>query len=98
MQIIIQSIHFTARPELDAHVTDKVNSLERFYDKIESANVILKVEKHDTEGDKLCEIRLAVPGNDLFVKKYGDSFEEAVNKVVDVLEDQIAKLKGKTTY
>ena len=95
MQVIIQSLHFTARPDLDQHVTDKVNSLERFYDKIENANVTLKVDKHDTDGDKLCEIRLAVPGNDLFVKKHGDSFEEATNRCVDALEEQIAKMKTK---
>lgn len=94
MQIITQTIHFTARPELDAHVNDKVNHLERYYDKIESANVTLKVEPH-ADGDKLCEIRLAIPGNDLFVKKYADSFEEAVNRTVDVLEEQIHRLKGK---
>ena len=94
MQVIIQSIHFTARPDLDQHVTDKVNSLERFYDKIENANVTLRVEPH-TDGDKMCEIRLAVPGNDLFVKKYADRFEDATNRCVDVLEEQIARMKTK---
>ena len=95
MQVIIQTLHFNARPDLDQHVNDKVNGLQRYYDKIESANVTLKVDKHDTDGDKLCEIRLAVPGNDLFVKKHGDSFEEATNRCVDVLEEQIAKMKTK---
>ncbi|HLP21341.1 MAG TPA: ribosome-associated translation inhibitor RaiA [Chitinophagales bacterium] len=94
MHIIIQTLHFTAKPDLDAHVNDKVNRLEHFYDKIESANVTLKIEPHD-DGDKLCEIRLAIPGNDLFVKKHAASFEEAVTRAVDVLEEQIHRLKGK---
>ncbi|HLP53253.1 MAG TPA: ribosome-associated translation inhibitor RaiA [Chitinophagales bacterium] len=94
MQIIIQSLHFNARPDLEAHVNDKVNHLEHYFDKIETANVTLKIEPHD-DGDKVCEIRLAIPGNDLFVKKYAASFEEAVNRTVDVLEEQIKRLKGK---
>lgn len=95
MNITIQSLHFTAKDSLNAHVTEKVNSLEHYYDKFESATVTLKMEKSDLDGDKLCEIRLAVPGNDLFVKKYGETFEEAVTKTVDTLQEQVARMKGK---
>ena len=43
--------------------------------------------------NKVCEIRLAVPGNDLFAKKHSDSFEDAVTKVIDALREQIEKMK-----
>jgi putative sigma-54 modulation protein len=95
MKIIIQSLHFTASPELTEFVTDKVSKLLHLSDKIESANVCLKVDKGESGDDKLCEIRLAISGNDLFVKKHGESYEEAAIRAVDALEEQIAKMKSK---
>ena len=65
------------------------------YDKIESAKVCLKLDKSDTTDNKICEIRLVVPGNDLFAKRKGKTFEKATNEVVDVLQRQIEKMKTK---
>ncbi len=96
MEINIQSLHFTASKELNDFVTEKVNKLSNHFDKIESATVSLKLENSDTTENKVCEIRLAVPGNDLFAKKQGKSFEEAVKEVVDILQVQIIKMKSKT--
>jgi putative sigma-54 modulation protein len=95
MKLTIQSLHFTAKSELTNFVTEKVNKLSHFYDKIESANVSLKLEKSDTTNNKICEIRLSVPGNDLFVKRQCKTFEEATNESVHILHQQIEKMKAK---
>lgn len=93
MELTLQSLHFTSNQELNDFVTNKVNKLSHFYNKIESANVCLKVDKSDKTEDKVCEIRLAIPGNDLFVKKQSTSFEKATTEAVDALEHQIIKMK-----
>ena len=42
-----------------------------------------------------CEIRLEVPGNDLFVKKNSDSFEKAVVSATDALRRSTRRAKEK---
>lgn len=64
-----------------------------FYDRIESPDVIFKVEKSDNTDNKICEIRLAVPGNDLFSKKQGRTFEEDVVETIAALEPQLKRIK-----
>src|SRR5437868_5119137 len=77
MNIDIQSLHFTLQPDLNNLILDKVNKLQHFQSGIISAHVVLKVEKSDTQENKTCEIKLEIPGNDLFSKKHGKTFEEA---------------------
>lgn len=94
MEISIQSLHFRASDALTAFVTEKTNKLSHYYNKIESAKVCLKLERSDV-GNKICEIRLAVPGNDLFTEQQDETFEAATNKAVDVLHQQLVKMKEK---
>ena len=93
MQIIIQSPHVTPTEELTKFIKTKIGKLSHFYNKIEIAEIFLKIEKSDSADDKVCEIRLAVPGNDLFVKKQSNTFENAVDKVIDTLHVKINKIK-----
>jgi putative sigma-54 modulation protein len=93
MKIIIQSLHFTAKPKLNQFVNDKVGKLAHLADKAESADVCLSLEKSDTGDNKVCEIKLKVPGNDLFAKKKAETFEEAIMDTVGALQEQIRKDK-----
>ena len=43
----------------------------------------------------MCEIRLAIPGNDLMASAQCKTFEEAVAQCVEALEKQIKKRKTK---
>ena len=43
----------------------------------------------------MCEIRLAIPGNDLLANAQCKTFEEAVAQCVEALEKQIKKRKTK---
>ena len=98
MKIIIQTPHFTPTVALSNFVEEKVNGLSHLYDRIETANIILKVEKSDTTADKVFEIRLGIPGNDLFVKKHSTSFEDAATMAIDALYEQIEKMKTKLQH
>jgi len=96
MDITIQSLHFTASEELKDFINEKVKKLTHYFDKIESATVTLKLENSEDTDNRICEIRLAVPGNDLFAKRQAQTFELATSEVVDALEHQLNKLKSKT--
>ena len=93
MNIEIQSPHVHLNETLTAFVNDKVNHLNHFYNRIESANVCLKLDKSDTHENKVCEIRLAIPGNDLFAKRNAHSFESAVSETIDAIHKQLIKHK-----
>jgi putative sigma-54 modulation protein len=97
MKIDIQSRDFTAKSDLLAFVTEKVEKLGRFSPDIISGEVCLAIDKSDTNDNKFCEIKLALPGNDLFASSQRKSFEEATAATVEALERQIEKHKTKLT-
>ena len=84
MDIIIQSLGFTAGEGLEKFVHEK---LEKFNKEstIIRANVTLFIGSDGNPNKYCCEIRLEVPGNDLFVKKNADSFEKAIVSASEAL-------------
>jgi putative sigma-54 modulation protein len=95
MDIKISSVHFDADKKLVEFVTKKVNKLVKFYEEIIGAEVVLKLENTQELENKIAEIKLFIPGNDLFAKKQSKSFEESTDNVIDALRAQIDKHKGK---
>ena len=93
MDIIIQSLGFKAGDSLEQFIRDKVSSLKS--DDIVRANVTLYKGPAGNPESDYCEIRLEVPGNDHFVKKHGQYFENAITECVDVLTQKIQKSKHK---
>jgi ribosomal subunit interface protein len=93
MEIIIQSIHFTAQPKLTEFVNEKVGKLTHLAEKAEIADVCLSLSKSDTGDNKVCEIKLKIPGNNLFAKKRSGTFEEATIAAVDALQEQLRRTK-----
>jgi putative sigma-54 modulation protein len=97
MKINIQTLDFSPKQELLDLVDEKVGKLERFSDRIIECKVLLRVEKSDKRDNKICEVRAVIPGNDLFVKKQYESFEEGIQKAADALERQIKDWKAKNS-
>jgi putative sigma-54 modulation protein len=95
MKISIQSIDFTARQELLDLVNDKLSKIERFSDRVQEAKVVLRVEKSESRENKIFELKLIIPGNDIFVKKHAETFEDGLQKVIDVLQREIKDWKEK---
>ena len=94
MNTIINTAKFTADEKLEKFINDKVAKLDRLIDRAVKCEVFLKIDKPESEKNKIAEMRLYVPGNDLFVTKQADSFEQAVADCVDALKVQIEKYKN----
>jgi len=94
MEIKVQSIHFDADQKLVQFIEDKLRKLNQYYDKIIGSDVFLKLEPADKE-NKVAEIKLAIPGKDLFAKKQCKTFEEATDEAVEALRRQINKHKSR---
>ncbi|MCC7051516.1 MAG: ribosome-associated translation inhibitor RaiA [Bacteroidia bacterium] len=95
MDIKIQSVHFDADKKLLSFIEEKVSKLKSLHDRISVSEVTLKLDKSDNNQNKIAEIRLHVPGNDLFAKKQCATFEEATDLAVDALKTQIKRYKDK---
>jgi putative sigma-54 modulation protein len=70
--------------------------LTKFYSKIISADVVLKLEKTGKIQDKVAEIKISIPGAVLVAKDSSKVFEESVDNVVESLKRQLLKHKEKT--
>lgn len=95
MQVNVHAIQFKADSKLVDFIETRLSKLELFYDNVINAEVFLKVEKNDGEANKITEIKLNLPGKELFAKRQSRSFEEGTDKVVEALRRQIKKTKGK---
>jgi putative sigma-54 modulation protein len=95
MKVNINSVHFKTDKKLDSFITEKVEKLSELYDGIIGSEVTLRVNNGEDHDNKIAEIRLLVPGNDLFAKKQSKSFEEATDIAVDALRKQLSKHKEK---
>ena len=95
MQISVHSIQFKADGKLINFIEGKLNKLEQFHDRLISAEVFLKLDKNNADGNKITEIKVNMPGKELFAKRQTTSFEESTDKVVEALRRQVRKAKGK---
>tara|TARA_B100001287_G_C22601808_1_gene490790 strand:+ start:660 stop:944 length:285 start_codon:yes stop_codon:yes gene_type:complete len=93
MDTQMHAIHFKADKKLLTFIQERLNKLEQFNDQIVSAEVFLKLDKDREKENKIAEIKLHVPGKDMFAKKQCKSFEEATNVAVEALRRQIMKDK-----
>jgi len=95
MDINIHSIHFDADKKLIGFTNSKVKKLIQFYDNIINAEVFLRLEKDQNTENKLAEIRLDIPGSDIFAKKKSKSFEESIDNCIEAIKRQLTKVKEK---
>jgi putative sigma-54 modulation protein len=96
MNVNVQSVHFDADKKLITFANERVEKLNSMHDKITSSEIILRLENSESKDNKVAEIKLNIPGKELFAKRQCKTFEEAIDSSVDALKNQIAKYKGKT--
>ena len=93
MKLNVQSIHFNADRKLLDFIQEKVDKLVHFYDHILGGEVFLRLDKSDDLQNKVVQIRIQVPGQDLTARQQCRTFEEATDLVVEALSKQIIKHK-----
>ncbi len=94
MKLQMHSIHFDADKKLLDFIQRKVDKLETFYDRMVDGEVFLRINNSGIE-NKTVEIKLNVPGQQLFAKEQATSFEEATDQATEALRRQIRKYKVK---
>ena len=95
MKVSINSVHFKADSKLEQFIEKKVGKLSGLYEGVIGSEITLKLDKAETKENKIAEIRVQLPGYDLYAKKQSNSFEEATDTAISALRKQLEKHKGK---
>ncbi|MCB9327552.1 MAG: ribosome-associated translation inhibitor RaiA [Lewinellaceae bacterium] len=95
MTVHIETIHFTADSKLKDYIQSKMDKIEKLYNKSNEVNVTLKLENSGQVRDKITEIKMRVPGQDIFVSAVDKTFEASFDEALDTLKRQLKKYKEK---
>ncbi|MCT7654892.1 ribosome hibernation promoting factor [Oceanimonas sp. NS1] len=91
MQINLTGHHVEITDALRDYVNSKFTRLERHFDHITNAHVILNVEKMQ----QIAEAKLNVTGGELFANSQHENMYAAIDSLIDKLDRQIIKHKEK---
>jgi putative sigma-54 modulation protein len=94
MKLQVHSIHFDADRKLISYIQKKLDKLETFYDRLVDGEVFLRLNNEGIE-NKTVEIKVRVPGSQLFAIEKARSFEEATGLAAEALRNQLKKFKNK---
>jgi len=94
MDIIIQSLGFAAGDGLEDFIREKLSKVDKDI-AIIRVNVTLFTGSIANPNRCYCEMKLEIPGNDIFVKKGSDTFDKAIVDTVNTLQRNLFKSKEK---
>lgn len=95
MNVNFQAVNFNVDKKLVDFIQERLDKLEKVYDKIISSEVYLKLENTSDKENKTVEIKVHVPGDEFIVKKTNKTFEEAADLTISSLERVVLKRKEK---
>ena len=94
MKVRIHSIHFDADQKLITFVQQKLDRLEKYFERVIDAEVILRLNNSSPD-NKTVEIILNIPKNQFFTKERSSTFESAIDIAVDVIKRNLLRHKDK---
>jgi putative sigma-54 modulation protein len=95
MKLQMHSIHFDADKKLIDFIQRKTDKLDTFYGRIIDGEVTMRLNKDETQENKLVELKVRIPGQQLFSREQAKTFEAAADMAVDAMKKQLAKHKAK---
>lgn len=90
----ITARHTELSDGLRAHIEQSVSKLDRYYDGIHDAHVVLDGQESDNVGKK-AEVKVNVYRRTLTAQDAGSTYQDAVNGCVRQLRRQVLRYKGK---
>jgi putative sigma-54 modulation protein len=97
MKLQMHSVHFEADHKLTDFIQKRADKLETFYDGIIDGEVIMRVEPDEHHQTKTVEMKVNIPGDQLFAEKKAGSFEAATDDAVEALRRQLKRFKEKNS-
>jgi len=91
MQINLAGHHVEITSSLREYVTTKFTKLERHFDHINNVHIVLTVEKLKQSAEATIHLK----GNELFASANNEDMYKAIDSLIDKLDKQVLKYKGK---
>lgn len=93
MQLQIESPHIEAGKKITNLIRSKFEHLGKRYDRINRCDVVLRKGKNDKQKYFFIEAKMEVPRKILFANDKAETFEMALDKVINDLEHQLERHK-----
>ena len=94
MQINLTGHHVEITSSLREYVNNKFSKLERHFDQINNAHIVLTVEKLKQSA----EATLHLKGSEVFASSANEDMYKSIDSLIDKLDKQILKYKGKVNH
>lgn len=91
MQINLTGHHVDITSSLREYVTTKFSKLEKHFDHINNVHIVLTVEKLKQSAEATIHLK----GNELFASANNEDMYKAIDSLIDKLDKQVLKYKGK---
>jgi putative sigma-54 modulation protein len=91
MEIRITSRHEKASQSLQDTITDELNKLEKYYDRITSCHVVLDAQR----GMEIMEVVMNMAGHTITAKAQSDNLGKTIDSVISKVESQLKKISEK---
>jgi putative sigma-54 modulation protein len=95
MNINFQSVNYNADSKLIEFSENRIKKISQFYLNIIDVFIYTKIENASDRVNKLAELKICIPGDDVVVKKTAMSFEEAISLAADSAERILKRHKEK---
>jgi len=89
----IETINFKPSEALLQKIQLKLNKLQNHYPFIKNHQFFLKLDSQLASENEIIELRLEVPGDQLFASVAEDKFEKGLNKLIDKVIRQLERYK-----
>jgi putative sigma-54 modulation protein len=96
MNILVKDVNFNAEEHLKDFARKKAEKMYQFHENVLGVEVNMKLENNKEGENKTAEIRVMVPGNDVFAKKTEKTFEAAIDASILALKKQMEKIKSRS--
>ncbi len=95
MKVDFHAVNFSVDQKLINFIQEKMDKLERVYDKVVHSDVFLKLDNTSDKENKIVEVKVNIPGDGFVVTKQSKSFEESADLAISSLERVLIKKKEK---
>ena len=98
MNINFQFVNYNVESKLIEFAKKLRKNISQFYLNIIHVFIYTKVENTSDRVNKIAELKIGIPGDDVVVKKTAKSFEEAISLAADSAERILKRLKSKQSF
>ena len=95
MTITINPVNFNISKDLVERIEGIFGGVDKYNDQLVGLDIYLKSLSETETGEKMIEVKIFLPGKNLFVAEKADDFVSAAQEAVDVVKRVIGKEKEK---